>query len=237
MKYLRAISLSVVLVTMILFLAEYAVRKGDARQYIPRGYQVITKTSWHPVGMPPVLNSIDVRWVNSEGEWKRISYPASGKSPKVLLSSKSGVFRVNVQAEELQLLREYSDPNIKLRSVEGIKSIPGFHREDSLLGYKTYVIKKIIGGKDNVSVEFHISPEVGHIPLKAIIHRDAGDAVTEAISLTYMDVGADVISKPDLPVKLDFLNREIERYDEKGLREDADSLRSIIKRWQGKSSQ
>jgi hypothetical protein len=226
MKMIRVLSVSIV--ACCLTAATLAFVSKDGKQYPARSFRLIaTETAYSTDGKARLLN-VRVRWVKVDGQWKEQAFLAKSGAVRTEVHRQDGHFITDTKGGQQAIAKFYGPPP-EFRSPEFLMKHPEFVREESLLGRTTYVHR---WESESEYIEQYYSPEVGHIPLKVVMGHSNGKTVIETVQLDFIDVTDEMLDRPDLPIKFDFLETRALAAERQGNQGYADSIRMITKELQ-----
>jgi len=159
--------------------------------------------------------------VNIDDEWKEEAYAPDGQLKGTYLRTKEGIFAWRPLDDAVQYKGVYQASRQEFTTAEFLRSAKTFIREDTILGYKAYVIG--VSGQETFRV-----PEFGLTPLKIVFNKHS---VLEAVEAVFEEVPAGSFVKPSLPVSTSWLEGEAQHLEKSGSVEDAKDIRDVIKRW------
>jgi hypothetical protein len=234
MKILRISSVVFLLAATTVGLIKFVEGRNKNKVYSPRSYRMVRVLTLNRYGGTSSLNSVSVRWVNSRGEWKEITYyPEHGKV-NTWWNIKDGSFSLGNQQMYLQYDGEPTPQFFpQMYSDEELLKL-GPIREETVLGFKTYVFKDT---GSNYQMETYNSPEVGLVPLKQIIRSSTGEEINEVVKIDFVDVPDEILQLPKLPIRTDLLRADIERAEKEGDKKGAERLREVLRKWEEKHQQ
>jgi hypothetical protein len=234
MKILRITSVVVLLVAVVIGLIKFVEGRNKNKIYSPRSYRSISVVTLNRSDGTSYLNSIHVRWVNSRGEWKEtIYYPERG-TMNIWWNIKDGSFGLGDRQTYLQYDGEPTPQFFpQMYSDEELLKL-GPIREETLLGFKTYVFKNV---GSNYEAETYISPEIGPLLLKYVTRTATSEEIKEVVKLDFVDVPDEILQLPKLPIRTDSLKADIERAEKEGDKKGAERLREVLRKWEEKHQQ
>jgi hypothetical protein len=212
------------------------VTQGD-ETYPARDYIMVSLETFLPAnGGAARLVALRSRWVKAGGAWKEV-YTQIRKDQavgsKTLYSRSDGMYLSDQRG--VQLVNQGSIARESYHSTAFLRKLPQLNREDSFLGFKTFVTKS--GAPSGDYLEYHYAPEVGEIPIKVVMHSAGGDTVIEAVKIDFVEVSDGTLSLPDEPIKLDLLTQLIEQAEKQGRSELAEHMRQLANNWQQPNKQ
>lgn len=241
MRILRITSISVFLLSMLISASGINILQTQ-KVYPARSYVMIsTTTSVSPDGVPRV-RGMRTRWVTAANEWKEVvtSIQPDGKTlSRTTFSKPEGAYAVDEKTNSLQYIGATSKHGDKFRSTEFMYQREGFVRKDVLLGFETFVYRIPSNtGTPNEYIDVHYAPEIGSVPVKTVMHApDGRETIVEAIRIDFVEITNEMLAKPNLPVRFDFLQAKIDQYEKRGFQESADQLRKLMREWQEMNQQ
>jgi hypothetical protein len=182
--------------------------------YPARSYQMVTATTKYSSDGQARQIAIRVRWVTAGGQWKEVD-TSIGRDGELQLKNSykapEAVYTSDEETNSLQFMGTASPSNQKFHSTEWLKQQPGLVGEDVLLGFTTFIYRvQLDPGHPDKFKEVYYAPKIGEIPLKSVLHfPDGSKIVQEAVAIDFIDMTEEMLARPDLPVRSDFLQKKI----------------------------
>lgn len=159
-----------------------------------QGFTLYLTQTAYPSDGAPFLSATKIRQHKSDGRWKLQTTYANGRVDISHGEPGRGVFAVDEKNQKLEYLSG-SSPR-PLADIDWTKH-PGFAGEETILGYKTYKIRR---ESDGNYTEFYMCPELQGYPLKYV---DGGPRTKTVWEVTQVIPGEpDFERTPDLPVSM-----------------------------------
>jgi len=134
-------------------------------------------------GSTPITVSTTTRYQKSDGSWRKDS-TCNGKTTLGFSLPARGVFAVDEESKRLNFV---GDPQRTVFSEEMLRKEPGFVREETILGLKTFLIHSI-STETGESNEAYICPALQGYPLKRVVRYKTGS--TAVFEVTHVTLGA-----------------------------------------------
>ena len=197
----------------------------------PRDYLSISiETAREGSTKPVKLKSVRVRFAKADGQWKQYLVSPSGRVA-IYRAKPDGIYFG--EPGNMYLTNEFRKPPAVFHSAKFLRSHKQFVREESLLGYRTYVIRGE-RGKDGYT-EMHMSAEFGIMPVKRVTHLPTGqESVTEAVKIEFIETTDKMLNDEGLEPLNIYLTKGIEAVAAQGRSALAEEMRLIQKRVQAK---
>lgn len=192
--------LSLILLTIAFSTAGLVVAMRGTSKPALKGFTLyITQTSY-PVDRAPIHTATKIRRQKSDGSWKLETTYANDRVEVGYGEPGRGVFAVDQQNQNLEYLSGSS-----ARPLADIdwRTQPGFAGEETILGYKTFLIHSENEGNYTDS---YMCPDLQGYPLRVITGNGRSRTVFEVTQVVPGEPSFE--SAPNLPVSM-------ERFDEK----------------------
>jgi hypothetical protein len=234
---LRKLSIAIFLLGVVTASVAFVVNQSK-RPKRPVGFTLITKETFSPsskdVALPPVAYFKSVRFQKSDGTWKnvRTGYTSDGV---VIMEDTAmgvpgrGVFQVDPIAGELTFLSAMEA--WKDFPVYDWRKDPLFLKEDTVLGHKTYVVRRHDEENNSTYIDSYYAPDLNNYPIKEVHVSPMGTAteVAQKIVLGNPD-DQQIGSLPDWPIKYELFEQKIQAMKESGKPELAEAMQKELQR-------
>lgn len=226
------LSLSVLLLSGITAGLAYSIWHAG-EQTPPMGFILIaTQTTILTGGSKSSLHAIHVRYQRSNGAFKEVTtyYRDDGtvdREDVVFGIPGRGVFRVGQKNQALDYLSAMQAERPRL-SEAALAKDPHLVRMDSVLGYKTYVLRF---PKQNGAgyTEVYVAPALQGVPIKVVTVWDRGIEVIEPTKIQLGEPPESIFAEtPDWPVKYDLLRQKIQAAEKAGYPDVAQQMRQQL---------
>ena len=197
----------------------------------PNGFAITSRQVHTPVDGAPVLVADIERYQKSDGSWRLTTtyYNPDGTIRKVdngFGQLGRGVFQVNEKATHLNFISPMS-PRAHVVSASDLRKDPNFVREDSVLGYKTFVSRQ--EEEDGAYTEVYRAPALQGMPIKIVFSSEAGTTVIEPINIALGEPSNTVFTAmPDYQVNYEVFENKIQAVEESGKQETAKQMRQEL---------
>jgi hypothetical protein len=197
----------------------------------PNGFTMTSRQVHQPADGSPVLVAEIERYQKSDGSWRLTTtyYNADGTIRKVdngFGQLGRGVFQVNEKAMRLNFISPMS-PQAHVVSASDMRKDPNFVREESVLGYETFVSRQ--PGEDGAYAEVYRAPALQGMPIKIIFSSEAGTTVIEPIRIALGEPSEAVFTAmPDYQVNYEHFENKIQGIEESGQYETAKQMRQEL---------
>ncbi|HXF04564.1 MAG TPA: hypothetical protein VNM72_04020 [Blastocatellia bacterium] len=226
------LSLSLLLLSGVTVGLAYSIRHAR-EQTPPMGFTLIATQTFTLTGnSKSSLRAIHVRYQRSNGAFKEVAtyYRDDGtvdREDVVFGMPGRGVFRVGRENQVLDYLSAMQAKRPKL-SEDALAKDPHLVRVDSVLGYKTYVLR--FPKQNGVGyTEVYVAPALQGIPIKVVMVWDRGVEVIEPTKIQLGEPPESVFAEtPDWPVKYDLLKQKIQAAEQAGHPDVAQELRQQL---------
>lgn len=196
-NYLRNIAIGVFVIGTVLLIMAYAKRP------VRPGSFVVTyvTTLESPDAAENGMRAVSVFTVSADGRWQQLEWGTARKLVQV--ADRNDVYRVDLDRQVLQ----YVGPN------DNTLLPSSFWRDatrtEMIAGIKAYVYRTET--PDGDIIETTSAPEMGHHKLKSIIYKRPYRQTCEAVSVQFRPVSDAEVAIPQLPIKFDEVEADIER--------------------------
>ena len=186
-----------------------------------------------PADGAPVLVADIERYQKSDGSWRLTTtyYNPDGTIRKVDTSFGQlgrGVFQVNEKAMRLNFISPMS-PQTNIVSASDMRKDPNFVREDSVLGYETFVSRQ--SEEDGAYAEVYRAPALQGMAIKIIFSSGAGTTVIEPTRIALGEPSETVFTAvPDYQVNYGDFENKIQAIEESGKHETAKQMRQELQK-------
>jgi hypothetical protein len=233
MKYLRVLSLLVV-VTIITWVTVSALNRRAAQEIKPAKDVVILSTeTYYPQDGEPIHRSIRERRIRANGEWKEIRTEDRKGDLTVItsVSTKKGQY-TDIRGKN-QYMGEWVEFDLHTRTEAYWLANKELVREDSLLGYKAFVLRSNQG--PGSLVEQWVAPELAPFGIKWVIIGSNGHTVIEPMSVQFRKITDDDLKMSDNPTTAESLSDMIKKGEQSGW--NVDGLKKKLSAFEAKQQE
>lgn len=234
-KRLRKLSIAVFLLGVVTASVAFAVNQAKKPKR-PVGFTLITKQTFSPSSkdmvLPEVSYFMSVRFQKSDGTWKnvRTGHTADGvviMEDTAMGRPGRGVFRLDPIAGELTFLS--SMEAWKEFPVYDWTKDPLFLKEDTVLGYKTYVVRRHDEDDSSTYIDSYYAPDLNNYPIKEVQVSPMGTATEVAEKIVIGNPSEQQLdSLPDWPIKYELFEQKIQAMEEAGKHELAEEMQQEL---------
>lgn len=240
---IKFVSIALLIAGMVSVALAYSLKQANGvKLRYAKGFTVVTKET---VTMnDPRMQSeprqadyvITVRYQRSDGAWKeaRTAYKSNGTILRENIQFGTpgrGVFDVDKARGALSFIS--SMPPKEVTSYVPITDgheHPRFLRDDTVQGYKTYVLHYVVAQDGSYEDEYY-APELDGYPIKSFKFAPYGSSITEAIRITLGDPDESVFgSLPNWMVDYERFKKKIQAIEDDGHHEAAEVVRRELER-------
>jgi len=199
----------------------------------PNGFTMTSRQVHTPANGAPVLVADIERYQKSDGSWRLTTtyYNPDGTIRKVdngFGQLGRGVFQVNEKAMRLNFISPMS-AQAHVVSASDMRKDPNFVREESVLGYETFVSRQ--PEEDGAYTEVYRAPALQGMPIKIIFNSGAGTTVIEPTRILLGEPSESVFTAmPDYQVNYVDFETKIQAFEESGKHETAEQMRQELQR-------
>lgn len=234
MTGLRLISVSALVLSVFLGITAYVYERDVT--YPARSYRIIfNETDFSSDGLPR-HQAVRVRWVTATGYWKelRTAMKEDGSvRSHIIFSKREGQFIIDGDGKSLRPAGRPLFSPAEFRSTAFLRRRPGFVGESQVAELPAFAFRTQIN--PNELLDIYYSPQTGSVPIKTVFRdENGGRHVVEAVQIQFEAMNEDMLNLPDLPIKLDSLEKDIASSERAGHYEEAETLRQMMKEWEEK---
>ena len=228
-KRMRLISLTIFVIGAMMASLAYAINYSRR----PNGFTIISRQVHQPTDGAPVLVAEIERYQKSDGSWRLTTtyYNPDGTIRKVdngYGQLGRGVFQVNEKAMRLNFISPMS-AQAHVVSASEMRKDPNFVREDSVLGYQTFVSRQ--PGEDGDYAEVYRAPALQGMPIKIVFSSEAGTTVIEPTRIVLAEPSETVFTAmPDYQVNYVNFESKIQALEDSGKHETAEQMRQELQK-------
>ena len=226
-KRMRLISVTIFVLGAITASVAYAINYTRR----PNGFTMTSRQVHTSADGASALVADIERYQKSDGSWRLTTtyFNPDGTIRKVdngVGQLGRGVFQVKETTKLLNFISPMS-PQTHVVSADDMRKDPNYVREDSVLGYQTFVSRQ--PGEDGAYAEVYRAPALQGMPIKIIFSSGAGTTVIEPIKIALGEPSETVFTAmPDYQVNyVDFENK-IQAIEESGQHETAKQMRQQL---------
>jgi len=218
----------ILILIVILFSLQIAARESKPGSqddtYQPRDYSMVSiEIVRETLNKPVKLKTVRVRLVKADGQWKEAIV---GRDGRIILywAKPDGVYLG--EPDNLYLTRKFIKPPSLFHSVKFLRSHKQFVREESILGYRAFVLRN--EREEGNYTEAYMSPEFGITPVKKVTRLPGvQEHVTEAVRLEFTEITDKMLNDASLLWIKTYLAQAIVAVEKQGRKELIDDLKQI----------
>jgi hypothetical protein len=230
-RLFKLAAISMFLLGTITIAVGYSLRQGNAgiSKSIPAFRVVYHQFQESGDSKKRSLQAITERQQQANGEWKEVvSYLNSDDGSVIKKVEKyavngRGLFKVDEQNKKLVFLGMRPDALI-IRSSEELRKDSEFVREESILGYQTFVLRQNLD--ESNYTEVYTAPDLQGIPLRIDFVSDKSRTTIEAVEV---DLSEDALNgltvMPDYPIDYGNFEKSIQSVEKSGNNQAAEQMR------------
>jgi len=181
-----------------------------------------------------LLQAIIERQQQSNGEWKEtvLWFDLDGKTvvkktEKYAINGR-GLYKVDEQNKRLVFLGLRPEVPV-VPAPEDLRKNPDFVREDSILGYQTFVSRQAFD--ESNFTEVYAAPSLQGVPLKIIIGSGESKTIIEAVKVEPEDkIISTSMETPNYPISYESFEKGIKSMERGGNVQEAEQMRQELNR-------
>lgn len=233
-KAVKLLTVAVFLLGVVTASIGYAVR--HARTKTLTGFTVTSNQTFTSADGKRSLDAVSVRYVKSDTTWKEITtyYKSDGTVYAVnkrYSLNERGVLEIDEKNQKLVFVGPRGHSAHVFSEAEARKD-SDFVREDSVLGYRTFVTRVPDSEGSSDYSEFYRAPDLNGAYLKTVFASSKG--YSTVIEATKVELGEPAAREfadiPNYPVSYDFYERKIQITESRGNHDLAEQMRQLLQR-------
>ncbi|HEX5703136.1 MAG TPA: hypothetical protein VFX97_08055 [Pyrinomonadaceae bacterium] len=149
-----------------------------------QGFTVHTRDIVDPGdGRPTFIAATSIRYQKADGSWRQDRTYMNGRTDVGFKLAGKGVFRVDEGNKKLDYLSSADQNHFH---EDRARQDPGFVREETILGFKTFVVRKELAATGEIT-EYYICPALQGYMMKVVIKSKSG--WTNTFEATKVELG------------------------------------------------